>query len=205
MKKVAAKTNKPKKAKAGRQCWPQTPEAALENGGGMYGTISSDELPFGKRFEYVKKSVHEITSNPASDYDRVFLLHPLETAVEWLREGDYEGAAMVFFELGRRVERHYAVAFDSVAKKGLANTRQNRENAPKGGKATAHYSDLVFESAFCAYRKKNPTKNAWDAANSLTRQGQHLDKLKAGSAYKRAERIAERLAITVDDWFQSLA
>ena len=87
--------------------------------------------------------------------------------------------------------------------------RQCKAIAAKGGKAkahyTAHYSDIAFESAFYAYRIKNPAKSAWDATNSLTRQGHPLDRIKPSSAYKRAGRIASKLSITIDDWFNSLA
>jgi hypothetical protein len=92
----------------------------MKRGGGMYGTIPADALPYAKRLEYVIDAVGETCGKPPTDFERTFMLQPLQAAIEWIQEGDPHGAAMVFFELGRRVERHYASAFDDYVKKALA-------------------------------------------------------------------------------------
>jgi hypothetical protein len=93
---------------------------------------------------------------------------------------------------------------EPLAKKGRAQVAQCKTNAPKGGKATAHYTDLVFELAVSQYRQKHPEPKAWDACHNLTRQGQPLEKLKPGSAYKRLERNAKKRGLSVDDYFLNL-
>lgn len=184
----------PKKQAAPIRCsWPQTAEQAEKNGEGMFTTISSDELPYAKRLAYVIEAIKAICHTPPSDGETGYLLHPLETAQEWIKDGDPEGAAMIFFELGRRVERSYAGTFDAVSKKGIKAKLQQRSIAQDGGKNTAHYLDECVERAFTDYRKRNPTKTLWDACASLVRKGNALDQYKkADSAYKRFKRMADR-------------
>ena len=90
------------------------------------------------------------------------------------------------------------------ARRGKANLQQNRNNAPKGGKATAHYTDLHFTLSFSQYREKQLDKSAWDASHSLTRKGQPLDRYKQGSAYKRLERMAAKEGVSVPEYYENL-
>jgi hypothetical protein len=194
--KIVRKPGPQKKAAPIRCSWPQTAEQAEKNGEGMFTTISSDELPYAKRLAYVIEAIKAICHTPPSDYETECLLRPLEAAQEWIKDGDPEGAAMLFFELGRRVERSYAGTFDTVSKKGINAKLQQRSISTKGGKATAHYSDKIITDAFMEYRKQNPKKSLWDACAFLVRNGNALDDYKtANSAYKKFSRIAKN-----QDW-----
>ena len=91
------------------------------------------------------------------------------------------------------------------AKAGRKQLATCKANAPKGGKATAHYTDLHFTLSFSQYREKQrDNKSAWDASHSLTRKGQPLDRYKQGSAYKRLQRMAKAEGLDVSEYYENL-
>ena len=98
-------------------------------------------------------------------------------------------------------EREAAEPDEARGKKQVATLRKI---APKGGKATAHYTDLHFTLSFSQYREKQLDKSAWDASHSLTRKGQPLDRYKQGSAYKRLERMAAKEGVSVPEYYENL-
>jgi hypothetical protein len=92
------------------------------------------------------------------------------------------------------------------AKRGRAQVVQCRTNASIGGKAAAHYTDAEIESAFKEYKRRNPGRTAWDAAQALIRNGQPLDGYKTVTGpWNRTERIADRKwTLTREEWFEGL-
>jgi hypothetical protein len=93
-------------------------------------------------------------------------------------------------------------AADEVRKR----KRHLRRIAPKGGRATAHYTDAEIVSVFTAYKNRHPGTSAWDAANALIRRGQPLDKYKTVTGpLNRATRIAQNAqSLTLKVWFDEL-
>lgn len=78
-------------------------------------------------------------------------------------------------------------------------------NAAVGGRNTGHYTDAQVTSAFTDYKRRNPGKNAWDAANALIRPGKALSDYKhVNGPWNRSGRIAGQLGITRDEWFDAL-
>ncbi len=92
------------------------------------------------------------------------------------------------------------------AESGRERIKTCRKNAPKGGKATAHYTDAEITNAFTTFKQRNPGKSAWAASSSLIREGQPLDSFgEAQGPYKRIQRIASvSQGITRDAWYGAL-
>ena len=92
------------------------------------------------------------------------------------------------------------------AESGRERIKTCRKNAPKGGKATAHYTDAKITNAFATYKQRHPSDTLWSASNALIRKGQPLDDYKeAQGPYKRIQRIASvSQGITRDEWYGAL-
>jgi hypothetical protein len=93
------------------------------------------------------------------------------------------------------------------AGRGRAQVSRCKANAPKGGRAAAHYTDAVVEQAFAEYKQRNPPdKTAWDAAQCLIRSGQPLDGYKTVTGpWNRIGRMAgAKWGRTRDEWFDGL-
>ena len=58
------------------------------------------------------------------DVDEIFFSGLLEAAIEWMHEGDPEGAGTLLFELGRRIERLYAVGYEQMVREVIARNRR---------------------------------------------------------------------------------
>jgi hypothetical protein len=92
------------------------------------------------------------------------------------------------------------------ATRGRKQVEQCREIAPIGGQATAHYNDAEVTNAFAEFKRRNPRKTAWDAANALIRPGKALSDYKSVTGpCNRIGSIAEKqLGITREEWFEAL-
>jgi hypothetical protein len=111
-------------------------------------------------------------------------------------------------EGAKETEREHAARMRDApfAKSGRERVTTCRKNAPKGGKATAHYTDEEITNAFATFKQRNPGKIEWDAATALIRKGQPLDKYKKVTGpWNRIGRIAkDGLGITRNEWYQAL-
>jgi hypothetical protein len=127
---------------------------------------------------------------PKTDEERAFVLQ-LEKSCEAIRNR----------ELNKTIEDQ-----KKDVERGKKQLQQVKTIAPKGGQATAHYTNDEVRNAFAEYRKRNPGKSAWDAANALIRNGNPLQKWKGvSSAMNRIKRIAKNTdGVSVDDWFSNL-
>ena len=140
---------------------------------------------------------------------KMMLLHETDPSTQDRLQRDIQHLLEDSKELVRLAEEHEkgrAVRLEPLANKERKRVRELRKNAPKGGKATAHYTDSEVTAAFTDYKTRNPGKSAWDAANALIRKGAPLDKWKhPNSAWNRTERIADKqLGITRQAWFDNL-
>ena len=94
------------------------------------------------------------------------------------------------------------------AERGRANLKQNLSNAKLGGEANPNtkYKNPEIELAFTDYKRRNPDKTAWDAANALIRKGEALDKYRTHTGpLNRATRIAKnKWSLPLKDWYENL-
>ena len=115
-------------------------------------------------------------------------------------------------EVKTLAEAYLAVAkttppLQDAYKKEIKRYQQLLNIASDGGKATAHYTYAQTIQAFTDYKRRNPNKTAWDAANALIRPGAALAEKwhHVNSPWNSIKRIAKsQQGITRDEWYSDL-